>query len=68
MDKIFWLLSESHYELLRELDGCDRQADLPATVTDNDHIIAIADNLGVPQENRFIDINPTLKDLKTSYL
>ena len=67
VDKIFWLISESHYQLLRELDGCDGQVDLPATVTDNDHIIAIADNLGVPQENRFIDINPTFKKLKTSY-
>ena len=67
-DKIFWLLSESHYELLRELDGCDGQADLPATVPDNDHVIAMVDNLGVPQERRFININPTLKELKTSYL
>ena len=68
MDKIFWLISESHYEKLRELDGCDRQNDLPATMTDNDHIIAIADKLGVPQERRFININPTIKDLKTTYL
>ena len=45
MVKLFWLISESDYELLRELDGCERQDDLPATVTDNDHIIAIADSL-----------------------
>ena len=36
-------------------------------MTDNDHIIAIADNLGIPEENRFININPKLKDLKTSH-
>ena len=35
-------------------------------MTDNDHIMAIADNLGVPKENRFININPTMKDLKTT--
>ena len=65
--KIFWLISESRYQLLREVDGCDGQADLLATVTDNNHIIAMADNLGVPQENRFINVNPTLKDLKKSH-
>ena len=36
-------------------------------MTDNDHINAMADNLGVPEENRFININPTLKDLKASH-
>ena len=67
MDKIFWLISESYYELLREVDGCDSLGDLLATVTDSHHIIALADNLGVPQENRFININPKLQDLKTSH-
>ena len=66
--KIFWHISESRYNLLREIDGCDGLTDLPATVTDNEHITAIADNLGVPEENRFININPTIKDLKASHL
>ena len=67
LDKIFWLISESRYELLREVEGCDRQADLKATVTDNPHIIAMADSLGIPKERRFINISPKLEDLKASY-
>ena len=67
MIKLFWLISESDYELLRGVNGCEGQSDLPATVTDNDHIIAIADGLGIPQDNRFININPDKKDLDKSY-
>ena len=46
--KIFWLISEAYYPLLREIEGCEDLSDLKATITDNDHIIAMADNLGIP--------------------
>ena len=36
-------------------------------MTDNDHIIAMADNLGIPEENRFINMNPTFKELKDTH-
>ena len=53
---------------MRKIEGCDGQGDLRATVTDNEHIIAIADNLGIPPENRYINISPSLKDLKESHV
>ena len=65
---MFWLLSESCYDKMRKIEGCDGQGDLRATVTDNEHIIAIADNLGIPPENRYINISPSLKDLKESHV
>ena len=66
MVKIFWLISEAYYPLLREIEGCEDLSDLKATITDNDHIIEMADNLGIPKENRYININPTVKDLKNT--
>ena len=32
------------------------------------HVLNIADNLGIPEKNRYIDISPTVKSLKKSYL
>ena len=65
--KIFWLISEANYPLLRKIEGCDILKDLKATITDNDHIIAMADHLGIPKSNRFINISSNVTELKTSY-
>ena len=65
--KIFWLISEANYPLLRKIEGCDILKDLKATITDNDHIIAMADHLGIPKTNRFINISSNITELKTSY-
>ena len=45
--KIFWLVTEDKYKALREIEGCETLYDLKATVTDGEHIKAIADGLGV---------------------
>ena len=66
--KMFWLISEAFYPLLRKIEGCDPLLDLKATITDNEHINAIADSFGIPQENRFINISPSFDDLKKSNL
>ena len=68
IEKMFWLISEAFYPLLRKVEGCDSLKDLKATITDNDHIHAMADSLGVPEENRFVNISPSLQDLKDSHL
>ena len=65
---MFWLISEAFYPLLRSLEGCDSLLDLKATLTDNDHINLMADNLGIPEENRFINISPSFDDLKKANL
>ena len=65
---MFWLISEAHYPLLRNLEGCNSLWDLKATITDNDHIHVMAESLGIPEENRFINISPSSDDLKKSYL
>ena len=65
--KIFWLISEANYALLRKLDGCDILTDLQATIKDNDHIFAMADHLGIPETHRFINISSNVNELKTSY-
>ena len=66
--KMFWLISEANYSLLRNIEGCDSLKDLKATITDNDHIHAMVDNLGIPEENRFVNISPSFEDLKKSNL
>ena len=68
MKKIFWLITEDSYEKLRLIEGCETLFDLKATVTDGKHMLALADAVGVQDEYRFIDISPTLKDLKANYL
>ena len=68
IEKMFWLISEADYALLREVEGCDHLNDLRATITDNQHIHAMADSLGIAEENRFIDVSPSFDDLRKSNL
>ena len=67
VEKYFWMVTEDKYEKLRTINGCEELTDLRATVTDGEHIINIANQIGVPDENRYIDISPTLADLKNTY-
>ena len=66
--KLFWLVTEDKYEKLRTIEGCETLTDLKATVTDGKHILALADEMGIPEKNRYINISPSLKDLKKTYL
>lgn len=68
LEKIFWLITEDKYAKLRKINGCADLADLPATVPDSKHVLDMADNLGIPEKNRYIDTSPTVKSLKKSYL
>ena len=45
--KIFWLATEAKYDELRKVEGCETLYDLNATITDGEHIMAIADAIGV---------------------
>ena len=67
MEKYFWMVTEQWYGKLRKVDGCDKLTNLKATVTDGKHIKKIADKLGVPKENRFINSSPSIDDLKETY-
>ena len=68
LEKIFWLITEDNYAKLRLIKGCGDLANLPATIPDSSHVLKMADNLGIPHKNRYIDTSPTLKSLKKSYL
>ena len=46
--KFFWMITEDKYDKLRQIQGCENLLDLKATVSDGNHIKAIADNLGIP--------------------
>ena len=46
--KFFWMITEDKYDKLRQIQGCENLQDLKATVSDGNHIKAIADNLGIP--------------------
>ena len=62
------MMTVNKYENLRTIEGCEQLADLNATVTDGVYIKDIAENLKIPEENRFININPTSKELSATYL
>ena len=62
------MTTEAKYEELRKIEGCKTLYDLNATITDAKHIIAIADAIGVKDEHRFIDVSPTAKDIKATYM
>ena len=66
--KLFWFMSETFYEALRNIEGCEDLQDLKTTVDINQHIMAMADNFGIPKENRYINISPNISDLKKSSL
>ena len=55
LEKIFWLITENDYSELRELDGCKDLGDLDATIKDSKHMINMADALGIPRANQYID-------------
>ena len=66
--KTFWLVTEDKYDKLRTIEGCETLTDLKATVTDGEHIMALADEMAIPKQNRYVNISPTLKELKKTYL
>ena len=68
LEKYFWMITEDKYDKLREINGCETLTDLPATVPDGVHVMQLAKNLRIPEENYFIDISPTQADLKKSYM
>lgn len=53
-----FLVTVDKYDKLRKIDGCKTLIDLTATKTDANYIIKIADNMKIPDENRFILHNP----------
>ena len=67
IEKYFWLITEHEYGKLRTIEGCGTLSNLNATVPDGKHIMKIAENLGVPEGNRFINISPTIEDLKKNH-
>ena len=68
LEKIFWLISEDEYSKLRKINGCEDLTDLPATIPDNKHALKMADYLGIPEDNRYLNISPDVKELKSTYL
>ena len=60
IDKYFWMITEAKYDQLRTISGCEELTDLNATITDGEHIIELANQFGIPEDNRFIDISPTM--------
>ena len=54
MKFLFWMVTEDQYDKLRSIKGCEKQWNLPATVTDTKYISAIADALGVQTEDRYV--------------
>ena len=68
IDKYFWMITEAKYDQLRTISGCEELTDLNATITDGEHIIELANQFGIPEDNRFIDISPTMTDLKKTYM
>ena len=61
------MVTEDEYSNLRSIEGCEKQANLPATVTDTKFISAMADALGVKAEDSFVTHHPTLQDMKETY-
>ena len=43
------MCTEANYDKLRTIKGCENLADLEATVTDREHMLTLADELGVPE-------------------
>ena len=61
------MVTEDQYAELRKIEDCDTLYDLKATVTDGAHIMKIADEIGVEDEYRFVDISPTFADMKKTF-
>ena len=56
---LLWLISAENYALTRKFSGCSHLQDLTATKEDNKSILEMADRMGIPDEYRWIDIDPT---------
>ena len=53
--KYLWMVTDEDYSKLRTLPKCDDLRDITASAKDRGHILTLADALGVPEENRFLD-------------
>ena len=65
---MFWMITEAKYDLLRLIEGCNELTDLNATVPDAKFVLEMADGLGIPEANRYIDTSPNFKGLKKTYM
>ena len=63
-----WVVTEDQYDKLREIEGCENLQYLSATINDREHILKIADELGIPNSNRFIQVSPTYKEVNATYM
>ena len=62
-----FLVTEDKYGKIRKIDGCKNLIEIPATKTDAKYIKKIADQMGIPTKNRFIQVSPNMKNLKESF-
>ena len=64
---MFFMVTEANYDKLRTVKGCEKLEDLEATITDREHMLTLADELGVPEQNRYICKSPTYEEFKATY-
>jgi hypothetical protein len=48
IEKMFWMITEAKYDLLRLIEGCHELTDLNATVPDAKIVLEMCDGLGIP--------------------
>ena len=62
------MISESNYDKLREIKGCESMQDLAGAALSRKAMTEIADCMEIEESDTYIDISPSVKDLKISYL
>ena len=61
---IFWVINNSKYGKLRQIEGCIKLDDLKATTSDIVHIQNLARSYGVEDENIYRNSEPSMEELK----